>query len=468
MTSPSSEFLRILEERGFIHQCTDMAALDARLAKERVAAYIGFDCTAPALHVGSLIQIMVLRWLQKTGHRPIVLLGGGTTRVGDPSGKDEARKVLTDEDIQKNSEGIKKLLSHFIRFGSAGGEALMVDNAEWLNGLNYISFLRDVGKYFSVNRMLTQDSVKLRLEREQNLSLLEFNYMVLQAYDFVELHKRYGCSLQIGGSDQWGNIIMGIELDRRIRAEASFKPMALPKPQAGKGGMRVLEVQPMIKSTGHELSSYSNEHFMKQINSGGGGQLFGLTTPLLATADGAKMGKTADGAVWLDKDMYSAYEYWQFWRNTDDADVGRFLRLFTELPIVEIKKLEALKDADINEAKKILANEATRLAHGERASKQAAETARKTFEEGELGDSLPVITLPKESIGKGIQAYELFRASGLVDSGSEARRLIRGGGAKINDRKVTDENDLIGPNVFAAGPVKPSAGRKRHAKVVLE
>lgn len=465
----TSDFLRILQERGFIHQCTDGVQLDARLNKERTSAYIGFDCTAPSLHVGSLVQIMILRWLQKTGHKPIVLLGGGTTKVGDPSGKDDARKLLSPEDINRNLESIKKLLAQFIRFGTAGADALLVNNAEWLSALNYIDFLRDAGRHFSVNRMLTQDSVRLRLEREQNLSFLEFNYMVLQAYDFVELHKRYGCALQIGGSDQWGNIIMGIELDRRMRAEHSFKPMQLPQMKPGTSlGMKVLEVQPMIRSSGHAPSAYSSENFLKHVNAGGIHALFGLTTPLLTTGAGEKMGKTVGGAVWLDGDLLSPYEYWQFWRNTADVDVGRFLRLFTELPLADIQKLEALQGAELNEAKKTLATEATRIAHGERAAKQAAESARKTFEEGASGEALPEVRISAGDIGKGIAAYELFRLSGLVDSGSEARRLIRGGGAKINDRKLTDENELLPLALFSGTPVKISAGRKRHARVVLE
>lgn len=464
MVQYSSDFLRVLSERGFIHQCTHEAELDTKLNSGRVVAYIGFDCTAPSLHVGSLIQIMVLRHLQQCGHKPVVLLGGGTTRVGDPSGRDESRKLLTDEDIAANLEGIKRVLAQFIRFGNGATDAVLVNNAEWLDKLNYIEFLRDAGRHFSVNRMLTQDSVKMRLEREQNLSFLEFNYMVLQAYDFVELHKRYSCSLQIGGSDQWGNIIMGIELERRMNAERSFKPMALPKGIQ----MKVVEVQPFIRSSGHDSSSYSPDFFMKQLSASQGESLFGLTTPLLTTSTGAKMGKTASGAVWLSGDMLSAYDYWQFWRNTEDADVVRFVKLFTELPAAEIAKLAALKGADINEAKKILANEATKLAHGDKAAKQAAETARKTFEEGGAGESLPEIELAAQELGKGMAAYEIFRVTGLVESGGEAKRLIRGGGARVNDQKITDENQLIGPALFGeAGRIKLSAGRKRHAVVKL-
>ena len=465
-TTYKSEFLRIMQERGFIHQCTDAEALDKRLSKDKTVAYIGFDCTAPSLHVGSLIQIMALRWLQKTGHRPIVLMGGGTTKVGDPSGKDESRKVLSNDDIQKNLEAIKEIFSHFLSFGTSGTDALMLNNADWLDKLNYIDFLRDYGRYFSVNRMLTQDSVKMRLEREQNLSFLEFNYMILQAYDFVELSQRYGCSLQIGGSDQWGNIIMGIDLQRRSESEKRFQPMSIP--QGTKMAMKVVEVQPMIQSKRTDANDYTPEAFLNYMNKDDGKDLFGLTTPLLTTSAGAKMGKTANGAVWLNKDMLSPYDYWQFWRNTEDADVGRFLRLFTELPVKEIEKLEKLKDADINEAKKILANEATKLCHGERAARQAAETAKKTFEEGSLGEDLPVFTISPAEVGKGLAAYELFRLSGLADSGGEARRLIRGGGARINDRKIEDENEVIGQGFFQKDQMlKLSAGRKKHLLVKL-
>ncbi|MDX1975186.1 MAG: tyrosine--tRNA ligase, partial [Rickettsiales bacterium] len=383
--------MRVMQERGFIQQCTDAAGLDTKLNKERITAYIGFDCTASSLHVGSLIQIMVLRWLQKTGHKPIVLLGGGTTKVGDPSGKDEARKLLTPQDIASNMDGIKQVFSNYLNIGAGANDAIVVNNAEWLDTLNYIDFLRDYGRYFSVNRMLTQDSVKLRLEREQNLTFLEFNYMILQAYDFVELNHRYGCALQIGGSDQWGNIVMGLDLARKIDSENRFQPMKLDKDN--NQGLRVLEVQPMIQSKRTDPSDYSGEAFLKYINHGDNKALYGLTTPLLTTAAGAKMGKTANGAVWLNKDLLSAYDYWQFWRNTEDADVGKFLRLFTTLPISEIEKLEKLGGAEINEAKKILANEATKLCHGEDAAKSAYETALKTFEQGISGDDLPKIEI---------------------------------------------------------------------------
>lgn len=424
-TSHQSKFLRILSERGFIHQCTAMDELDALFAegertKTPVAAYIGFDCTAPSLHVGSLIQIMILHWLQQCGHKPIVLMGGGTTKVGDPSGRDESRKLLDADDIAANIAGIKQIFSRFLRFGEGTGDALMVNNDAWLASLNYIDLLRDVGRHFSINRMLTMDSVKLRLEREQELSFLEFNYMILQAYDFVELHKRYGCRVQCGGSDQWGNIVSGVELNRRMRAAAN---------QA---------VEP----------------------------IFGLTTPLLATASGAKMGKTASGAVWLNADMLSAYDYWQYWRNTEDGDVGRFLRLFTTLPMEEIHTLEALQGADINEAKKRLATEITTLCHGAAAAQQAAETARKTFEEGAAGEALPEITLPRAQLEAGIPAHELFRLAGLADSGGEARRLIRGKGARVDGEVVVDENQVITAAALGEdGFIKLSAGKKKHALV---
>lgn len=466
MTQYKSEFMRIMEERGFIHQCTDAKTLDQQLSKDRVVAYIGFDCTAQSLHVGSLMQIMVLRWLQKTGHKPIILLGGGTSRVGDPSGKDEARKVLSGEQIQRNMESIQGIFEHFLTFGGGATDAVLVNNADWLGELNYIDFLRNYGRFFSVNRMLTQDSVKLRLEREQNLSFLEFNYMILQAYDFVELNQRYGCNLQIGGSDQWGNIIMGIDLQHRIESEKRFQPMKLDKDK--KSPLKVLEVQPMIQSKRTDPKDYTTKAFMNYVNQDESKGLFGLTTPLLATSSGAKMGKTADGAVWLNKDMLSAYDYWQYWRNTEDADVGRFLRLFTELSLDEIKKLEALKGADINEAKKILANAVTKLCHGDRAARQAAETAQKTFEEGGVGKDIPVFKISTADLGKGVAAYELLRLSGLTDSGGEAKRLIRGGGARMNDRKIEDENEQISPASFnKEQTLKLSAGRKKHILVKL-
>jgi tyrosyl-tRNA synthetase len=470
MAGYQSDFMRIMQERGFIHQCTDVESLDKRMKRDRTAAYIGFDCTAQSLHVGSLIQIMVLRWLQKTGHKPIVLLGGGTTRIGDPSGKDEARKVLSNDSIQSNMESIKTIFEQFLSFGTAASDAILVNNAQWLDKLNYIEFLGNFGRYFSVNRMLSMDSVKLRLEREQNLSFLEFNYMILQAYDFVELNQRFGCVLQVGGSDQWGNIIMGIDLFNRMDSEKRFQPVDLEKNSGGaKLQLKVLEVQPMIQSKRTDPTDYTTEAFMNYLNQGEGRGLFGLTTPLLTTAAGQKMGKTASGAVWLNKDMLSPYDYWQFWRNVDDADVGRFLRLFTELPLDEIAKLEQLKDADINEAKKILANEATKLCHGDRAAKQAAETAKKTFEEGGIGQDIPVFNLTESEIGKGIPAYDMLRQAGLASSGGDAKRLIRGGGARVNDRKIEDENELIGLNQFdGEGSLKLSAGRKKHVLVKLK
>jgi tyrosyl-tRNA synthetase len=466
MTQYQSDFLRIMQERGFIHQCTNAEGLDKRLKKERVTAYIGFDATAPSLHAGSLMQIMALRWLQKTGHKPLVLIGGGTTKIGDPSGKDEARKMLGVDSIASNIAGIQSIFEQFLHFGSKPADAILVNNADWLDGLNYLEFLRQYGRFFSVNCMLTQDSVKMRLEREQNLSLLEFNYMVLQAYDFVELNQRYGCLLQLGGSDQWGNIIMGIDLMRRIESEQRFTPMQIDK--QSKGELKVLEVQPMIQSKRTDPNDYTPKAFMNYIGADNSKELFGLTTPLLATSSGAKMGKTASGAVWLSKDMLSAYDYWQFWRNTDDADVGRFLRLFTEIPVSEIEKLEKLQGADINEAKKILANEATKLCHGDRAAKQAAETAKKTFEEGSIGSDIPVFSLSAQEFGKGMAAYELLRLTGLATSGGDAKRLIRGGGARLNDQKIEDENQPVDMGAFkGSDSIKLSAGKKKHVLVKL-
>ncbi len=414
MTHLRSTFLREAEARGFIHQCTDLAALDSRCADGRIVAYIGFDCTATSLHVGSLVPIMLLRLLQRTGHKPIVLLGGGTTKVGDPSGKDEARKLLTDEDIARNMRGIRQVFAKFLAFGDGPTEALIVNNGEWLDTLAYIPFLRDFGRHFSVNRMLSFDSVRLRLDREQPLSFLEFNYMVLQAYDFVELARRHSCVLQMGGSDQWGNIVSGVELGRRTDDHA----------------------------------------------------LFGLTSPLITTASGAKMGKTAQGAVWLNDDLMPAYDYWQYWRNTEDADVGRFLRLFTDLPLDEIARLESLEGAEINEAKKRLAHEATRLVHGEAAATAAAETARQTFEEGGAGESLPTIEMPRREIEAGVPAFDLLQRTGLATSRGEARRLIRGGGGRINGAPITDESQTVtAADLSPDGMIKLSAGRKRHALV---
>jgi tyrosyl-tRNA synthetase len=402
MTRHSSEFLNILATRGYIHQCSDLEGLDALAVKKEVTAYIGFDCTAPSLHVGSLVQIMLLHWLQHTGNKPIVLMGGGTTRVGDPSGRDESRKILSLEDIENNKRGIQNVFAKFLKFGSSGSDASMIDNAEWLTKLNYLEMLRDVGKHFSVNRMLAMDSVKLRLEREHELSFIEFNYMVLQAYDFAELAKRYGCNLQMGGSDQWGNIVNGLDLGRRM----------------------------------------------------GTHQLYALTTPLITLASGAKMGKTASGAVWLNADMRSPYEYWQFWRNTEDADVGRFLKLFTTLPLDEIARLEALGGAEINEAKKQLANAATSMLHGEEAANLAAETARKTFEEGTSAEGLPHVAL---ALPSGI--IEAIIAAGFAKSNGEARRAIQGGGIRVDDEAVADEKLQI------TKPAKLSMGKKRHVMV---
>ncbi|MDA8232285.1 MAG: tyrosine--tRNA ligase [Magnetospirillum sp.] len=413
MKSFRSDFLRTVSERGFLHQCTDADALDQRLAEGPQVCYIGFDCTADSLHVGSLLPIMMLRWWQKTGNRPIVLMGGGTTRIGDPSGKDEARKLLSDADIARNMAGIRGVFDKYLSFGDGGSGAVMVNNADWLDGLDYIGFLRDYGRHFTVNRMLTFESVKLRLEREQPLSFLEFNYMILQAYDFLELKRRHGCVLQMGGSDQWGNIVNGVELTRRVD-------------QA---------------------------------------EVFGLTSPLLTTASGAKMGKTAQGAVWLNAERLSPYDFWQYWRNTEDADVGRFLRLFTEMPLDEIARLEALGGAEINEAKKILATEITRLAHGDAAALQAAETARKTFEEGALAEALPTVTVPAAELAAGIPVVPLLVRSGLAASNGEARRLIKGGGARVNDAAVADEARKITDADIRDGAVKLSAGKKRHALV---
>jgi tyrosyl-tRNA synthetase len=398
-----SDLLSTLATRGYIHQMTDAAALDALAAKQVVPGYIGFDPTAPSLHVGSLVQIMLLRRLQQTGHKPIVLMGGGTGKIGDPSFKDEARKLLGAEGIQSNVASIKRIFERFLTFGDGPTDAVMLDNAEWLDALEYIPFLRDVGQHFSVNRMLSFDSVKLRLDREQSLSFLEFNYMILQAYDFLELSRRAGCRLQMGGSDQWGNIVNGIELARRMD----------------------------------------------------GAEVFGVTTPLITTADGAKMGKTMAGAVWLHEDQLPHFDYWQFWRNTDDRDVGRFLRLFTDLPLDEIARLEALPGAEINEAKKVLANEATAMCRGRAAAEQAAETARRTFEEGTSGDALPSVAVAGESIG----IVDALIAIGFAKSKGEARRLIAGGGARIDGEKVSDETVLI---PLTGTDVRISAGKKLH------
>lgn len=406
-----SDFLHELDARGYIHQISDPAGLDTLASRSEVIAYVGYDCTAPSLHVGHLLSIMMLHWLQKTGNKPITLMGGGTTRVGDPSGRDETRKILSYEDIDTNKEKIKTTFDKFLRFGSGNADATMADNAEWLTKLNYIEMLRDVGRHFSINRMLTMDSVKTRLEREQELSFIEFNYMILQSYDYVELSRRYGCNLQMGGSDQWGNIVNGIDLGRRMGTQ----------------------------------------------------QLYALTCPLLTTSSGAKMGKTAAGAVWLSADMLSPYDYWQFWRNTEDGDVGRFLKLFTTLPLAEITKLEALKDSEINEAKKVLANETTALMHGREAAKKAEETARTTFEEGGLSASLPTIEIKRADFDNKIGVLAAFVQAGLVVSTSEARRQIKGGGLKVNDAAVTDEKMMLSSKELTSeGVIKLSLGRKKH------
>src|SRR6266540_2602209 len=411
MSDYKSDFLRVLASRGYIHQVSEPEALDRLAASGRITAYIGFDCTAPSLHVGSLLPIMMLYWMQQTGHRPIALMGGGTTRVGDPSGKDESRGILTDAMIDRNLAGIKAIFTRFLTFGDGPGEAVMANNADWLNDLNYIDFLRDVGRHFSVNRMLSFDSVKLRLDRQQELSFLEFNYMILQAYDFVELHRRHGCVLQMGGSDQWGNIVNGIELGRRM------------------------------------------------MNA----QLFALTSPLITTSSGAKMGKTAAGAVWLDPGMVSPYDYWQYWRNTEDGDVARFLKLFTVLPLPEIGRLAALKGQEINEAKKVLATEATTMVHGRAAAEEAAETARRTFEEGQLAHTLPTVEVAAPELQSGMGVLSAFVRVGLVPSTSEARRQVKGGGLKINDVTITDERLTLTPsNLTPEGVIKLSLGRKRH------
>ncbi|HWW49453.1 MAG TPA: tyrosine--tRNA ligase [Xanthobacteraceae bacterium] len=414
MTSYKSDFLNVLHSRGFIHQISDAEGLDALAAKSEVRAYIGYDCTAPSLHVGHLLSIMMLSWLQRSGNKPVTLMGGGTTRVGDPSGRDETRKMLTYEQIDENKNTIKTTFAKFLKFGDGKTDAIMTDNAEWLTKLNYIEMLRDIGRHFSINRMLTMDSVRMRLEREQELSFIEFNYMILQSYDYVELARRYGCNLQMGGSDQWGNIVTGIDLGRRM----------------------------------------------------GTHQLYALTCPLLTTASGAKMGKTAAGAVWLNSDMLPVYDYWQFWRNTEDGDVGRFLKLFTFLPLDEIARLAALEGAEINEAKKILATEATALMHGREAALQAEETARKTFEEGAIAQNLPTVEVAKAELAGGIGVPALFVTAGLVASNGEARRQIKGGGLRVNDVTVADEKAMITTaDLSSEGVIKLSLGKKRHVLI---
>tara|TARA_B100000989_G_scaffold292452_1_gene268393 strand:- start:156 stop:1376 length:1221 start_codon:yes stop_codon:yes gene_type:complete len=406
-----------MSERNFIHQVTDWTSLDTLLSEKNMVAYIGFDCTADSLHVGSLVQIMMLRYFQKCGHRPIVLMGGGTTKVGDPSGKDDARQLLSDNEIEKNKQGIKAVFEKYLNFGAGPSDAIMCDNDEWLSGLEYVQFLRDYGRHFSVNRMLSFDSVKLRLDREQPLSFLEFNYMILQAYDFLELSRRFNCSLQMGGSDQWGNIVNGVELARRI----DQKPV------------------------------------------------FGLTTPLVTTASGAKMGKSAQGAIWLNSDRLSPYDFWQYWRNTDDEDVDRFLKLFTELPLDEIARLSALKGNELNEAKKILAHEVTQLCHGRDAANSVAESARKTFEEGSIGQDLPFIIINKNDLEDGVWVIEAMRKLALIQSNGEGRRLIANGGVRVNDTVINDpEKQLNVSDISISGMIKLSAGKKRHALLKLQ
>ncbi len=411
---PKSDFLTALLERGFVADCTDLEGLDARMHAERVTGYIGFDLTATSLHIGNLVQIMLLRWMQRTGHRPITLMGGGTTKVGDPSGKDEMRRILTVEQIAANADGIRQVFARYIAYGDGPTDSPLVDNAEWLDRLGYIEFLRDIGKHFTINRLLAFDSVKSRLDREQALSFIEFNYMLLQAYDFLELHRRYGCALQMGGSDQWGNIVSGADLIRRVE----------------------------------------------------GAQAFGLTTPLVTRADGRKMGKSADGAVWLNEDMMAPYGFWQWWRNVDDADVGRFLKMFTDLPVDECERLGALGGSEINAAKVRLANEVTTLLHGERAAVEAEATARETFERGGAGDALPTLALDAAEAEAGVSVVQLIVRAGLAKSGKEAKRLIADGGARLDDAAIEDAGMVLDAAALAA-PVKLSAGRKRHALVRL-
>ena len=411
MTAFKSDFLNILQERGFIHQCSDFEGLDALAAKGQATAYVGYDCTAPSLHIGNYLTMMMLYWLQQSGNKPITLMGGGTTMVGDPSGKDESRAIRSIEEIEANKASIRGVFAKVLRYGSGPSDAIMLDNAEWLTKLNWIEMLRDIGRHFSVNRMLTMDSVRLRLEREQEMSFIEFNYMVCQAYDFVELARRTGCRLQMGGSDQWGNIVNGVDLGRRM----------------------------------------------------GTAQLFALTTPLLTTASGAKMGKTAQGAVWLNADQFSPYDFWQYWRNVEDADVVKFLKLFTILPMSEIAKLAALQGGEINEAKKVLATEATALLHGRDAANTAAETARQTFEEGAIAENLPTVEIPRGELEAGAGVLGLFVKAGLVASNGEARRQIKGGGLRVNDAAVTDEKMVLTPsNLTPEGVIKLSMGKKKH------
>ncbi|QCO54627.1 tyrosine--tRNA ligase [Pseudorhodobacter turbinis] len=409
-----SDFMRVMMERGFLADCTDYQALDEALVKGVVPTYIGYDATAKSLHVGHLLNIMMLRWLQKTGHKPITLMGGGTTKVGDPSFRADERPLLSPEQIGENINGMQQVFAKYLRYGDGPSDAIMLNNAEWLDGLNYLDFLRDIGRYFSINRMLSFESVKSRLDREQSLSFLEFNYMILQAYDFLELNRRYGCVLQMGGSDQWGNIINGIDLTRRV-----------------------LDTQ-----------------------------IFGLTSPLLTTSDGRKMGKSQGGAMWLNADMLSPYEFWQFWRNTTDADVGRFLKLYTELPVEECDRLAALEGSEINAAKVILANEVTTLCHGADAAANAEATAREVFEKGGTGEDLPTFKVSAQDLAEGVSVSSLFVKSGLSKSGKDAKRLIAEGGARLNDEAVTEAGQMI-TAADLAQPIKLTAGRKRHALIVM-
>ena len=415
MATYKSDFLNTLDQRGFIHQCSDFGGLDALAAKGKAIAYVGYDCTAPSLHIGNFISAMMLHWLQHTGNKPITLMGGGTTRVGDPSGKDETRAIRSIEEIDANKESIKGVFAKLLKFGDGATDAIMIDNADWLTKLNWIEMLRDVGKHFSVNRMLAMDSVKMRLEREHEMSFIEFNYMICQAYDFTELNRRLGCNLQMGGSDQWGNIIQGVDLGRR---------MGLKEP------------------------------------------LYALTTPLLTTSSGAKMGKTAAGAVWLNEEQFSAYDFWQYWRNTEDADVPRFLKLFTTLPLPEIAKLSALQGAEINEAKKVLATEATALLHGRAKADAAAASAQQTFEQGGIGGELPTLEIPRADIDNELSVIAAFVTAGLVKSNGEAKRQIQGGGLRVNDAQVSDEKaKLTRKDVTQDGIIKLSLGKKKHVLV---
>ena len=410
MSAFRSPFLSEFSARGHLHQCTNEAGLDALMAAARVTGYIGFDCTAPSLHIGNLTQIMRLRVLQRLGHKPIVLVGGGTTKIGDPSGKDETRQLMTDAVIEANKERHKEIYRRFLKFGDGPSDAIMVDNSEWLDRLQYVPFLRDIGRHFTINKMIAMDSVKLRLDREQPLTFLEFNYMLFQAYDFVELYRRYGCRLQMGGSDQWGNIVSGIDLARRTD----------------------------------------------------NAELFGLTSPLITTSSGAKMGKTAAGAVWLSADMLSPYDYWQYWRNVEDADVGRFLRVFTDLPIDEIARLEALQGAERNEAKKVLANEATAMAHGRAEAERAAAAARETFEGSGVSANLPTVEVPRAELAKGLALPAAFTRAGLTSSNGDARRQLAGGGLRVNDETVADEKLQLTEAHLRDGAIKLSLGRKKH------